>query len=205
MDTKEKIIEVASYLFFTKGYESTKISEIIDSLDGLTKGAVYHHFKSKEDIFNAVVERIGLRNKFLFDAIKDDETLNGISKLRKIVELSFNNENMEVILQMSPNLLESPKLFASFMKQMESLTYSEYILPIVREAVKDGSIKSDYPDEVAGLITILFNLWLNPLVYKMEEREMYKKILVLNELFEHMEIQLFNINQIENIKRKLIQ
>lgn len=205
MDTKEKIIEVASYLFFTKGYESTKISEIIDSLDGLTKGAVYHHFKSKEDIFNAVVERIGLRNKFLFDAIKDDETLNGISKLRKIVELSFNNENMEVILQMSPNLLESPKLFASFMKQMESLTYSEYILPIVREGVKDGSIKSDYPDEVAGLITILFNLWLNPLVYKMEEREMYKKILVLNELFEHMEIQLFNINQIENIKKKLIQ
>ncbi|MBF0845948.1 TetR/AcrR family transcriptional regulator, partial [Streptococcus danieliae] len=76
MDTKEKIIEVASYLFFTKGYESTKISEIIDSLDGLTKGAVYHHFKSKEDIFNAVVERIGLRNKFLFDSIKDDETLN---------------------------------------------------------------------------------------------------------------------------------
>ena len=39
-------------LFFEKGYDNTSIQDIIDGLGGLTKGAVYHHFKSKEDILS---------------------------------------------------------------------------------------------------------------------------------------------------------
>ena len=50
-NTKEKILEVATNLFLEKGYKQTRISDIINGLDGLTKGAIYHHFESKEDIF----------------------------------------------------------------------------------------------------------------------------------------------------------
>ena len=65
-DTKRKIIEVASGLFLTQGCEKTKIADIINGLDGLTKGAIYHYFDSKEDIFNAVVEGIGSQNVDFF-------------------------------------------------------------------------------------------------------------------------------------------
>lgn len=40
-----------------RGYERTTMADIVAGLGGLTKGAVYHHFKSKEDIFEAVFER----------------------------------------------------------------------------------------------------------------------------------------------------
>ena len=76
-NTKEKILEVATNLFLTKGYEQTTISDIINGLDGLTKGAIYHHFESKEDIFEAVVKNIGLQNKLIFDKIKFSKNITG--------------------------------------------------------------------------------------------------------------------------------
>lgn len=47
--TREKILKKSGVLFNTKGYKATSISEITDAT-GLTKGAIYRHFKSKEDL-----------------------------------------------------------------------------------------------------------------------------------------------------------
>ena len=88
-NTKAKILEVAGNLFLTKGYEETRISDIINGLDGLTKGAIYHYFDSKEDIFNEVVSQIGNKNILSFDKIKNDDTLNAREKLSRLIEASF--------------------------------------------------------------------------------------------------------------------
>ena len=55
--TEERILEVAERLFLEKGFEQTTIQDIVDALGDLTKGAVYHHFKSKEEIIDAVSDR----------------------------------------------------------------------------------------------------------------------------------------------------
>ena len=60
--TVEKILEVSQRLFLEKGYEQTTIQDIVDNLGGLTKGAVYHHFKSKEEIINALGDKMYLSN-----------------------------------------------------------------------------------------------------------------------------------------------
>lgn len=52
--TVEKILDVSKRLFLEKGFDNTTIQDIVDGLDGLTKGAVYHHFKSKEEILDAL-------------------------------------------------------------------------------------------------------------------------------------------------------
>ena len=52
--TVEKILEVSQRLFLTKGYDNTTIQDIVDELGGLTRGAIYHHFKSKEEIMDAL-------------------------------------------------------------------------------------------------------------------------------------------------------
>lgn len=57
-ETVDKILDTAQRLFLTQGYEHTSIQDIIDGLGGLTRGAVYHHFKSKEDILTAVMDRM---------------------------------------------------------------------------------------------------------------------------------------------------
>ena len=49
--------------FLKNGYEQTTIQDITDNLGGLTKGAIYHHFKSKEEIIDAVSDRMFFSNK----------------------------------------------------------------------------------------------------------------------------------------------
>ena len=49
--TITKILDVSEKLFLENGYDNTSIQNIIDALGGLSKGAIYHHFRSKEEIF----------------------------------------------------------------------------------------------------------------------------------------------------------
>ena len=55
-DTKEYIIEQAYKLFLHKSYEAVSISDISQAI-GFTKGALYHHFVNKEDLFKAVCDK----------------------------------------------------------------------------------------------------------------------------------------------------
>ncbi|GGK89916.1 TetR family transcriptional regulator [Sphaerisporangium melleum] len=54
-DTRARIQEVALQLFTEQGYEATSLREIAESL-GVTKAALYYHFKTKEDIVASLAE-----------------------------------------------------------------------------------------------------------------------------------------------------
>lgn len=56
-DTKENILHAALRLFARDGYEAASVSDIAGEL-GITKGALYKHYKSKRDIFDNIVERM---------------------------------------------------------------------------------------------------------------------------------------------------
>lgn len=56
-DTKGNILMTALHLFAQDGYEAVSVSLIAGEL-GMTKGALYKHYKSKRDIFNQIVERM---------------------------------------------------------------------------------------------------------------------------------------------------
>ncbi|WP_438838359.1 TetR/AcrR family transcriptional regulator [Streptococcus pluranimalium] len=187
--TKETILEVAANLFLTKGYEQTRISDIIGGLDGLTKGAIYHYFKSKEDIFEAVVKEIGLQNKITFDKIKFSKDITGSEKITQLVSLSLANGNMETITTISPKLLDNPKLLSSFLEQMQEITIPEYLYPIITEGIQDGSIRTDNPQQLAELIAVLLNIWLNPLIFENSKATVVSKINMLNKCLESFNIK----------------
>ena len=189
-NTKEKILEVATNLFLEKGYKQTRISDIIKGLDGLTKGAIYHHFESKEDIFEAVVKNIGLKNTLIFDKIKFADNMTGSEKITNLISLGLDNDNLETITTISPNLLDSPKLFVSFFKQMQEITIPEYFYPIIIEGIEDGSIRTDEPHQLAELISILLNIWLNPLIFENSKNTIISKIKLLNQCLESFNIKI---------------
>ena len=56
-DTKEKILSVSLELFAKNGYEAVSVSDISGAL-GITKGALYKHYKNKRDIFDSIVKRM---------------------------------------------------------------------------------------------------------------------------------------------------
>lgn len=56
-DTKENILMTSLRLFSRDGYEAVSVSTIAGEL-GMTKGALYKHYKNKRDIFDSIVERM---------------------------------------------------------------------------------------------------------------------------------------------------
>ncbi|GGO14349.1 TetR/AcrR family transcriptional regulator [Microbispora bryophytorum] len=54
-DTRNRIQEVAIRLFTEQGYEATSLREIAEAL-GVTKAALYYHFRTKEDIVASLIE-----------------------------------------------------------------------------------------------------------------------------------------------------
>jgi AcrR family transcriptional regulator len=56
-ERKNEILDAAEELFAAKGYEETSTGDILDRV-GIARGTLYYHFKSKEDILDALIERI---------------------------------------------------------------------------------------------------------------------------------------------------
>ncbi len=60
--TEARILDTATKLFLQNGWEQTTIQDIVDELGDMTCGAFYHHFKSKDEIIDAVTTRIFMGN-----------------------------------------------------------------------------------------------------------------------------------------------
>ena len=196
-NTKEKIIEVATRLFLTKGYEKTRISDILTELDGMTKGAIYHHFESKEDIFDTVMSKIGEQNKMALDEILSNSHLNGAEKLQSILHLGVRSSDTATMIEMSPSLLKNPKLLASFLDELQNVTIPEYIYPTIEQGIDDGSIQTDNPRELAELIGVLFNIWLNPLIFYGNQEIITSKISLISKILKEFGLILFDSKEDE--------
>lgn len=172
-ETVKLILDVSTRLFSEKGYDDTSLQDIINETK-LSKGAIYHHFDSKEDILKAIFHRLGNENAEIFAKIRDDSRLSGIEKLRKIFQTAVFHSNQSVLLTVSPCLLNNPRFLAMQIEQIYELIAPQFVEPILAEGVKDGSINIENPHEIAEAIMILTNVWLNPLV-KMTDTEGMKK------------------------------
>ena len=106
LNTKDSILKIALQLFLKKGYKDVSYRDLIKET-GLSKGAIYHHFKSKEDLLVSTFEFLLESSKQqggeehipkvkdiesfreLFIAIKKDQ-INGIKKLLGNKSIKFN-------------------------------------------------------------------------------------------------------------------
>lgn len=59
-DSKEHILNSALQLFLEKGFEAATMMDLVRA-SGFSKGAFYHHFKNKEDLYHATIEHFFLR------------------------------------------------------------------------------------------------------------------------------------------------
>lgn len=191
-ETHQLILDVSTKLFFEKGYDQTSLQDIIDGLGGMTKGAIYHHFHSKEEILVAVVERLSEENNVEMARLRDDTSLNGKQKLEKMFSDSLTNPKQKDMFTVTPNLMENPKLLVYYLKMVAYTVIPDYIVPVIRQGVEDGSIQTDYPEELADMIMFLTDVWVNPLIYPMSDTQMANRILLINDLLKPLGIELIS-------------
>ena len=200
-ETVKRILDVAQRLFLEKGSENTSIQDIIDGLGGLSKGAVYHHFRSKEDIFNAVGDRYNERVVEELREVRDDKTLSGYGKLKKMFQLSLATADRDVMFTVAPDMIDNPRLLAIQMREIFSEVAPKYIFPVIKQGIRDGSIVTEYPRELSEVIVLLANIWLNPLVIRADLSEMEGRVRFFNELLCGMGLDLLDDEMLESYIR----
>lgn len=186
--TVEKILDAAQRLFLEKGYENTTIQDIVGELGGLTKGAVYHHFKSKEEIMDAVNDRMFFSNN-PFEAVQGRDDLSGLEKLRQAVLIHNADEEQGEITRQATALMKNPQLLANMLAaNREVLT--PYYRKLIDEGIADGSITTRYPRELSELLPILTSLWFIPSIYPATREEQKRKFAFILDMLDAMGLPL---------------
>ena len=188
--TVERILDVSQRLFLEKGYENTTIQDIVDELGGLTKGAVYHHFKSKEEIMDAVGDRMFFSNN-PFEAVRGRTDLNGLQKLQEAVRLNQSDQERVRLTAQSIPIAKSPRLLQEMIVSNRKVL-TPYFLELIEEGNRDGSMHTAYPREIAELLPLLTSLWLLPSVFPASREQMKRKFLFLGEMLEKMGVPLMD-------------
>ncbi|QCI68820.1 TetR/AcrR family transcriptional regulator [Phreatobacter stygius] len=74
------LLDAAQALFFERGYENTTINAIMEKA-GVSKGGLYHHFASKEDILEALAARLSQESVARLENVFDEPGLDGLGRL----------------------------------------------------------------------------------------------------------------------------
>ena len=107
-NTKEAILDTALHLFARDGYEAVSVSQIAGSL-GMTKGALYRHYKNKHDIFMEGVKRYS------------EEIMLPITNILGIDNVS---ENLRQILEnIIDNFIKSHKISKKAHEELMSMSH----------------------------------------------------------------------------------
>ncbi len=199
-ETINLILEVAFRLFMEKGYEHTSIQDIIDHLGGLSKGAIYHHFKSKEDILVAVTDRMTAESNQMLAAIRDRSDLTGREKLKTIFKESISRPVQNDIFTVAPDFHNNPKLLFSLLHETIEEAAPNYILPIIKQGISDGSIQTDYPEQLAELILLTANVWMNPMIFDSSEEESRRKFMVFSQMLKGLGLDVVDDEILERLQ-----
>ena len=160
--TRQRILDAAKKLFAQKGYERTTIQDILDELEDLSKGAIYHHFKNKEAMLHALIDSDNER--LLPQANQEDGSRNGLQKLRNSLMMQITDTEHMTLMRDAFPLLNDPKILAENLRIWRTDS-TKIAYDFIQEGLRDGSITTEYPQEAAELFSLLFNYWLAPNFY----------------------------------------
>lgn len=188
-ETIDKIMKVTAELFMEKGYDQTSMQDIVNRL-GMSKGAIYHHFKSKEDLLNKISSHY-FSDIDWFLEIVNDRNKNGLEKLRAIFFHELENDEKITMDRMTRPLLQDPKMFMEQFKcSMQEV--APLLTKIIEEGVADGSLHAEYPEETAELLLLAINIWLNPGTLPCGREQFLRKTRYLKFLMDASGVPIFN-------------
>ena len=151
--TRGALIAVGRELFATRGYANTPMDELAD-LAGVTRGALYHHFRGKEDLFRAIygdVER-ELMEKIMTRIAPSGVRLDAWERLRVGVE-AFLEFSLDPAVQRI-TVLDAPSVLGwDAWRDIDSkYGYGWLLRASLRAAMEDGAIEKQPIEPLAAFI-----------------------------------------------------
>lgn len=196
--TVEKILDAAAQLFAQKGYQNTTLQDIIEATH-LSKGAVYHHFKSKEEIAQKVGDRMGDAMWEPLCRIREDASLTGLQKLQAVFDASFAGTRQQEIARTLPHLSSDPQFLTMELENIEKRLAPEYIAPMIRQGMEDGSIRTVDANALAEALFVLADVWLSPRTFPTTPEQQRARNAVFQQMTRALGLDLLSDAQAEQL------
>lgn len=195
--TIENIISISAKLFTEKGYDETSMQDIVNAL-GMSKGAIFHHFKSKEDIFNAIINRKSAYvEQTLNKWIDEMQGLTAKEKLINILKKNMDDQEIHSFDNVISSQIQRPHFIVANMQ--DGINKSAPIFAkIMREGKEDGSITTDFPDECAEVFFLLMNIWCDPIIFQCNMARLSMRLKFLQQIMMTMGADIISDQLITN-------
>lgn len=169
-ERRNEILDVAERLFGTKGFDNTSTNDILNEI-GIARGTLYYHFKSKEDILDAMIERMTGQLVAKAKVISEKKELPVLQRLTMmIMALNVDNDlGREVMEQVhrAQNALMHQKMRERLLAGVNPL-----ITGLIEEGIEQGICNTEYPAEVVEMTMLYSNMAFDALSeYSEEERQ----------------------------------
>lgn len=179
--TKQNILETAMRLFTEKGLENVNVEDVVKEV-GVTRGAFYHYFKSREELIASVMYKsFEYDNPYLL--ADKQEGLNALEKFRFIAKLSLRShlDTSDSMKAQMKKLANNPVVFKNEMIFQVNVM-AAYMEKLLIEGNKDGSMNVAFPKQTSQTIAWLVASWLSPYAFEVSYEEYVDKVL----FFEHL-------------------
>lgn len=133
-----EILDAAQALFNQKGYNETSVESIIQSLN-LSKGAFYHHFKSKAAVLDALVERMMNQLVEVYQLIINDKNLAPLEKLKQFFRGQAKTHLVDPGLMEAVHVPENREL-----QEKLNIGAINKIAPMLAEIIEQGNESGDF-------------------------------------------------------------
>lgn len=150
-ERRNEILDAAESLFVSKGYAGTTIIAILEAV-GISKGAFYYYYKSKEEVLDAVIQRVVAADVIKAKEIADRADLNVFEKIFAIFTIQQPKEG-DLKYQMAE------QFHASGNAEMHQKSIAQSILgltpvitEVVHEGIRTGVLKTQFAHETIEFI-----------------------------------------------------
>ena len=186
-ERRNEILDVAERLFCTRGYDNTSTNDILAEI-GIARGTLYYHFKSKEDILDAMIDRILDDITAKASHIALDESRPVLERLTKtVLAANVDTKTGDMILEQvhkPQNALMLAKMQERLINQLIPL-----FVKMITDGMKQGIMQTDYPEDTMQMLLMYSNtVFDDSIAYSEEEKKGKVMSFIGNtEILLHME------------------
>lgn len=158
--TRQNLLTAALQVFSQNGYSATRLDDIAQAAE-VTRGAIYHHFGGKEELYRALVtERSAGINQLAAEIVSEGGTPAEILRrlLVRLFEYLAENDEYRALLELAVNKVEVTEGLKSITRDTVEgrRQLAAGIQELLRQGIQAGEFRSDLPVEPAAWALVSF-------------------------------------------------
>ena len=198
---REKILNTATQLFIQKGSEKTSMQDIAQTA-GISKGAIYHHFKSKDEIVLAVLRsRQELMEKEMKQWLKATENLTGREQLQTILKSNLESQTARATDGIVGEYEKDAGFILTMMRDNLRIG-APLVSDIIKKGMADGSLRTQYPDQAAEVFLLLVNFWMHGTIFESDPEKLPERFHFLQFMMTSVGMDIFNDELLQLFSQK---